>query len=156
VNGIEGNGLFFQEQFGGLPMCLAEPTTQTQNYVIKLAEYQHWIATDQRQCFCGVVRVAYGVEVARLRRVLPEVIEQVEISTQDHAGHSVKDALVGRFFRVMLIKRLGQPAFIGYDAGDGIAIQQPQHQQMPGLVAGDSLDVSDGRKYASMVAHNKI
>ncbi len=47
VDHIESYLLPLQEQFCGLPMCLAEPTTQTQDDVIKLAEYQHWIATNR-------------------------------------------------------------------------------------------------------------
>jgi len=46
VNRIEGNLLFFQENFGGLSMCLVEPITQTQDDVMKLTDYQRRIASD--------------------------------------------------------------------------------------------------------------
>ena len=73
--------------------------------------------------------------------MLPEAIELVEITSQDHAGHSIKYALVERFFRAWLIKRLGQPTFIGYDAADCIPIQEPEHQQVAGLVTGGGREV---------------
>ena len=65
--------------------------------------------------------------------------------------------LVRHLLRRRLGKHLGDAAAVSNPAGDGMAIQEPQHQQAAGFVASGNREVSDGgMPWRSFLATHRI